>query len=220
MIHKPKILKIKSNKILLSVFVLFGLLSCSQNVPELKTVTTTAILDYATETSYPTARLSFFIETNSEVKRADSIEAYSKKYGYTWKTDNLIKIATSKKQWAGYTNFAIPETLSIPDGGYEVKYITADGEIAEANAYVNLDSKLLQAKADEIPEIMNEKHGRLNVAVFDKENNLIIYGEKVKDLRSEESILRKYKESVYYREVWATSGNSTLCLMPIVYLKK
>lgn len=194
--------------------------SCSQNVPEVKNVSTMAIFDYANNNDFPVARLSFFVESSSDARRAETIEVYSKKYGYTWKTDRLIKIATSKRQWAGYSNFAIPESLSIPDGSFVVKYHNADGESTESNAYVSFDSNFITSKVEDVPALMADKRGKLNVAVFDKDNNLLIYGEKTKDLRTEETILRKYKNAFYYRDVWTVGNNTMICLLPITYFKK
>lgn len=213
--------KIKQFKFPLFFILLFVFLnSCSQNLPETKNVTSTMILDYKDEDSLPDTHLSFFVETNSNVTRADSIEIYSIKYDYRWKADDLIKIANNKRQWAGYSNFAIPEKLSKPDGNFIVKYIHADGEEREMNTYVSFNSKLYSAKATEIPEMMAEIKGRNYIAVFDKDGNLIIYGDKTKDLRNEESILKKYKDAFYTRDLWISNNSSILCLMPEVFLNK
>lgn len=204
------------------VFIFFSVLnlSCSQNLPELKSVNSAAIFDFATENSKPVVRYSFYVESTSDARRAEQIEVQSKKNGYIWKCDDLVKIANSKRQWAGYSNFVVPEGVTPPDGTFLIKYISADGEEAETSTFLSYDVKFVNITAAEVPEFAKEKNGRNNIAVFNRDNKILYYGEKTKDFKDEASILRKYREAYYYRDIWITGSNSVMCLLPKTLLRK
>jgi len=204
------------------IFALFSIvsLSCSQNLPEVKNVNSCAIFDFASENSKPSVRYSFFVESISDARRAEQIEIQSKKNGYIWKCDDLIKIANSKRQWAGYSNFVVPEGITPPDGTFLIKYISADGEEAETSTFLSYDVKFLDLTAAEIPDLVKEKNGRNNIAVFNRDNKILYYGERTKDYKDEAAILRKYREAYYYRDVWITGSNSVMCLLPKTLIRK
>lgn len=206
--------------ILLFAFFSFCNLSCSQNLPDLKSVNSSVIFDYSSEKSFPIIRYSFFVETVSDARRAESIEIQSKSTGYIWKCDELMKIANSKRQWAGYSNFVVPEGLSTPEGTFVIKYLSADGEEAQITTSLSYDNKFKSLTAEEVPEQIKEKNGKNNIAIFNRDSKLLYYGERTKDFKDEASMVRKYREAYYYRDVWITGNNSVMCLMPKTLIKK
>ncbi len=201
--------------------ILFILSSCSQNMPEIKNVNTAVILEYHDMNSLPSYRLSIFVDSSSDVHRSSHIEILSKNTGYKWECDSPVKIAgRNSRQWAGYTNFAVPDGSEIPAGMYDIKYMNADGESTESYFYISYDAECLSMKASETIEAMNSKGCRTNIALFDKDGILLYYGEQTPEFRDEASFLRNYSTAASYKKVLLASSSSLVCILPLTEITR
>ena len=99
------------------------LFSCSDSTPQVSTVQSTVVFDFADEKSSPSLRLSIFAETQGDVHRAGEIRLYHEESGMEWLCRSPQKIAgNDKKSWAGHRNFVSPGEASVPQGRYTLYY--------------------------------------------------------------------------------------------------
>lgn len=200
--------------LLLGVILLnFSLISCSHSVPEVTGAECSVVFSYNDYDSLPEAKLSVFAKSNADVRRCEVIKVYSTESQYLWETDNLRKIAQGDFQWAGNSNFIVPQYEKIPTGKYEITYVHSNEEQQVLYTDINYDKNIYEKKADEIPELMNDK-GTMNIAVYDSSNVLLFLGEKTDDFSTSSDILGRYNNASYYKEVWITYDNGVICLMP------
>lgn len=202
------------NLIIFSFFFI-GFFSCTQNVPDIKYGTATVIFDYKNNEELPQARLSIFVESNSDVKRYERINVKSAENGYIWDVSEILKIKKSDKMYAGNTNLVVPSGEKFPTGEYSIIYENADLEQVQTKIYLNYDTAFYNTKALEIPDLMKRKFGKKNIAIYDKNSNLIYYGERTDLLRDTRKIWNKYRNASFFTEVWCLSNNSVMCIMPI-----
>lgn len=209
---------ISSFLICLSVAIFF-FAGCSESLPELRAVDYSLIFEYENETSLPKARLSVFVETLSEVRRADELLLVSDETDYSWVTDDVIMLENSRKKWAGHTNFVLPPPEKIPTGRYTVTYIDAAGEEVETGVNISYDKKLYSLKANQVDDYMS-KHGNLKkIAVYDELNTLIYYGEETYELNSNSKIKAQYRSAAYKNTIWCRYDNTVICILPKENLK-
>ena len=120
----------------------------------------------------------------------------------------------SKKQWAGNSNLYMPYKNQFPNGQYELIYKNADEKFQKSKVNLKYDSAFYEKFADEIPSFMESKKGKKQIAIFDKENKMIYFGEQDEELKNNRAIWLKYKDAAFYKEIWTLSDNSVMCILP------
>ena len=108
----------KSFSLISLVFAAFTgfFMSCSQVTPELYTTDYSVIFDYTDEETLPSARLSVFASSASDVRRYERICIKSLDSGYIWDTKRINRLDTYDLQWAGCANLIVPEEEKLPSG--------------------------------------------------------------------------------------------------------
>lgn len=211
----------KSTKLRLSLLLIFSVLfsiSCTQNIAEIKTATPTIIFDYYSTDSTPVSRLSIFVESTSEVKRSELIRLQCKSTGYTWDINDLIRFKFAEKMYAGSNNLILPEGERVPDGEYTLLYQNADLEKAETVVKLEYDPVFYETTAAELPALMRQKFGKKYIAIYDKNDQMIFYGERTEQLGDTRKIWNKYRNASYFNEVWTLANNSVMCILPVEYV--
>ena len=202
-------------KIILCFLFLPLFFSCAQNLPEIKIAVPTIIFDYEAQDSLPKGRLSIFVESVSDVRRYESISIKSIQTNYIWDTDEIVMFKNSDKMYAGYTNFIVPEGELIPSGEYQICYMNADGEEQTLNINLNYDSEFYQKTASEIPDFFKTKRGSVSLMIFNANKNVLYFGDKKDDLNNSRKIWNKYRDAAFYQEIWTTTDNSVMCVLPL-----
>ena len=200
----------------LFLLILIFPFSCSQNLPEARFALPSLIFEYEKTDSLPTARLSIFVESTSDVRRYQRITLKSVKNDYVWDTYDIVKFKSAEKMYAGYTNFVMPGEELIPSGEYQVTYENADGEKIDIKTFLNYDSSFYTKKADEIPEFMASKRAINSIIIFNAEKSVLYFGEKKDELSNSRKIWNKYRDAAFYQEVYALADNSVMCVMPVM----
>lgn len=196
--------------LLSSLFVFF--IGCSQVVPEIKQANATVIFDYKDMESYPDSRLCVFVQSESNINRYEMMILSSHDPDFTWETSELAKRTVSKKNYVGYTNFSLPQGITLPLGNYSVVYKNADEEQAELSFFLNYDLSLYETKASEIEDKLKENKIRKKVQIFDSSSVLIYYGDY--NFSSKEDIKKKVHDADTFRLVLLTLNNNLICIMP------
>lgn len=200
------------SSILLSILLMA---SCTQVVPEVKYSSLSVVFDYKDEKTLPSARLCVFIETVSDARRYESINVKSAQNGFTWDVNDVFKIKSYDRMYAGNTSLLVPEGEKIPTGLYDVVFYNADLEKVETQTSLNYDSEFYECKSGDIPEMMRKRGGRKNIAIYDKEGKMLYYGERTDKLDDTRKIWNKYRNAASFNEVWKLPNNSVICVMPL-----
>lgn len=200
--------------ILISILFLCINISCSQSTPEIHQANGTVIFDYEDKESLPTARLSVFVEAQSDPRRFEVIKLKSEEKGFEWETNDISKIQNESKSYVGFTNFVMPEQEIIPSGKYSVIFINANEEQVESefNLVYNLDSYNLTA--EEVPDFAKKNKGINKIAIYDQQNKMLYFGNKAPDYMTSRDIWNAFSEADYYYDVWIIKNLSVLFIMP------
>ena len=200
------------SSILLSFFFIA---SCTQVVPEVKYSSLSVVFDYKDEKTLPSARLCVFVETVSDARRYESINVKCVQNGFTWDVNDVFKIKSYDRMYAGNTSLLVPEGEKIPTGLYDIVFYNADLEKVESQTTLNYDSEFYECKSGDIPEMMRKRGGRKNIAIYDKEGKMLYYGERTDKLDDTRKIWNKYRNAASFNEVWKLPNNSVICVMPL-----
>ncbi len=200
------------SSILLSVLFMA---SCTQVVPEVKYSSLSVVFDYKDEKTLPSARLCVFVETVSDARRYESINVKCVQNGFTWDVNDVFKIKSYDRMYAGNTSLLVPEGEKIPTGLYDIVFYNADLEKVESQTTLNYDSEFYECKSGDIPEMMRKRGGRKNIAIYDKEGKMLYYGERTDKLDDTRKIWNKYRNAASFNEVWKLPNNSVICVMPL-----
>ncbi len=189
--------------------------SCTQVVPEVKYSSLSVVFDYKDEKTLPSARLCVFVETVSDARRYESINVKCVQNGFTWDVNDVFKIKSYDRMYAGNTTLLVPEGEKIPTGLYDIVFYNADLEKVESQTTLNYDSEFYECKSGDIPEMMRKRGGRKNIAIYDKEGKMLYYGERTDKLDDTRKIWNKYRNAASFNEVWKLPNNSVICVMPL-----
>ncbi len=194
------------------VLALFSCISCADSTPELILATGAAVFDYSDENSLPQLRLAVFVQMDSEVQRADSLEMESRESGYNWRVSSPRLFKNGEKKWACYTNLQPPVNEPLPAGIYDFRYNDAAGEVASSSFIVAYPKALLTAKAGDVPNLVTG--ATEDIALYDKNNVLIFLGKKRSNWTNNAAILRDFNGAVTKRICLSADSNRLVCLMP------
>ena len=206
----------KNRKIrfLFFVLVMGFFISCSQNTPELSTTDYSIVFDYENEEALPTARLTIFASSASDVRRYEKIKITSLETGFCWEADNLVRLEADEVQWAGYTNLVAPENEQLPTGQYEITYQNADEKECTVTLDIRYDVGLYEVLLSGLADYMAGKRGIEKIAVYDKEHILIYFGDRTEEFKTTRDIWNKYREAQYYQVIWYTRDGTVICIEP------
>lgn len=206
----------KSFSLISLFFVAFtGLfISCSQVTPEIYTTDYSVIFDYRDEEALPSARLSVFASSASDVRRYERISIKSLDSGYIWDTWKIERLDTYDLQWVGCTNLIVPEEEKLPSGKYEVTYYNADEKECTVTLDVKYDIELYDVLLSELSEFMKKKHGIQKIAVYDKEHIMIYFGDRTEEFKTTRGIWNAYREAATYQVIWYAGNGSVICVEP------
>ena len=205
------------SKALFSLILLISalfMLSCTQNLPEIRYSNMTVIFDYKDNDSLPDSRLSIFVESISDVRRYETMNVVNNQNGFSWDVSQLIRIRSAEKMYAGNTNLKVPSGEMIPTGEYKIVYSNADLEQVESKVNLEYDSVFYETKAADIPDLMLQKKGIKNISIYDKSDKMIYYGERNSQLSDNRKIWNKYSNASYFHEIWILPDKSVICVMP------
>lgn len=199
----------------LSFAALIGFFSsCSQNTPEIYSTEYTVVFDYENDEKQPSARLSIFSTSGSDVRRYNTIKIVSMESGYNWETNKIARMEAEKLQWAGCTNIVAPQGEKLPVGRYEITYCNADEKEYRVKVDVQYDTDIYEVLLPALADFMAEKRGLEYIAVYDNEHILIYYGERTEEFKTTRDIWNHYRDAATYQVIWYTRDGKAICVTP------
>lgn len=193
---------------------LFLFFSCAQNPVDIAQSELCLVFEYADEESLPSARLSAFVESESDVRRREELEITSGNEGYVWASEDLIRIKKGDKNWAGYTNFIMQKNEPFPSGSYRIVIRNADQKEVDEIIDFEYDSEFYELTAEEAAKKMQENKGIKKVAVYDENNLLLFYDIQSDKYDSARKIWNTYSNASYFNVIWQTADGFVVCILP------
>lgn len=200
------------------VFTLF-FLSCSQDTKEINNCDFQVILEYKDSNSLPSGRFSFFTELSYDPRKVQSIELQDTQSDFKWKTSDVIQIQTSDKKMIGYTNFVLPKNYFFENSLYLIILNNFDGTSQTNHISLNYNKELLNMTQLECEHFLEQSQTKNNIAIFDKENKLIYYGEQTENLQTPRDIYLKYNQASYYNQIKILDSMKIMCKMPTIQVE-
>lgn len=207
----------------LAIFTLFllivsySLLSCSDSVPKINNVNQSVIMDFSDEQSPAVVSLSVFIQSDSEVRKIDSLTLTNVNSSLSW-TSRTIELLQGKnnKFWAGYSNFKAVQGTFFPQGRYTVLIEDKAGNESESSFILNIPDEIKKGNLKSIRAYLsgNSVQFLKNIAIYDGENNLLFLGEENENFSTDEQFIKKYPEGVKKRPVYLINGGTVTILFP------
>ena len=199
---------------LITAALLVFFISCSQNTPEIYSTDYSVIFDYQDEENLPSARLSIFASSATDIRRLQRIVITSAETGYCWDTDIIARVEEKDDQWAGCTNIVAPEGEKIPSGKYEITYYNADEKECQVKLDVRYDAAIYDVLLPSLAEYMTVKHGIEKIAIYDKDHVLLFFGDRTEELTTTRDIWNTYREAASYQIIWYSRNGSVICIAP------
>lgn len=197
----------------------FVVISCSSNVPEIRSASASIIFEYANEDALPTSRFSVFVEAESDPRRFDSMKVESVSKDFEWETDDLDKIDGKNGKYAGYTNFVMPKGEKIPNGRYKVIYVNADEEEVEAEFYLDYNTKYYELKASQVADYMKNHNGINKIALYDENKIMLFFGERTDEYKTTRDIWYKFRDAQEFQDIWTSPNSSVICILPLALVQ-
>lgn len=201
-----------------SIFLFIGALiifsACSQNLPEVRSGNCGLIAEYKTLDSYPKIKLSVFVQSESEIRRYESLNVKAVTSDYSWTVTDLIKNTENKKSFVGYNNFVMPDSVKFPTGAYNITVKTLDDEEDDLSLSLNYDTSIYKLKGSKVTEYIKNKSFRKKIAAYTEDGYLVFYGQLNGDNSTLERLANNYSEAVYYNEVYVGPGSTITFIMP------
>ena len=188
--------------------------SCSEEGAGISNVTGTVVFEYTDEKSYPDVYLSVFVQTESEAQRAELLKVYSPDKNLYWNIESPVVFSGNSKSYAGYCLLRPSEGKKIECGEYRVLYRDAAGEEAETAFSVFYKEDILTSKS----AAARDKAGLTlteNVIIYDKNMNMLFWGNMKNAWRNYSYILKDYSRAVYLKKIYSSSGTSIMVKMPL-----
>lgn len=190
------------------------LFSCADSEAGILAVNASVVFDYKDGSSEPETSLSVFVQTEHEAQRADSIKVMRADEKISWTITEPVMIKNGDNEWAGYSVLLPAEGKAIENGEYRVVYTDAAGNEAEGLFTVSYKKEILSSNASSIRASAGVSLSE-NVALFDKDMNMLFYGRAKSTWRTNPGILRDYSRAAYIRRVLSTSSGSLLFKQPL-----
>lgn len=206
-------------KIFLFLPLLILFFSCSQNLPEIETVSASSIYDYKTSENFPEVRLGVYVDVTSDVHRADRIRFICRSNNFEWECLDPVKLVgkgSGEKKYAGYSNFVMPGNEDFPEGQYVVFYTDLNGNEKSSSFTIPSVEKLASMKPEEAVAYLKEKNAVECYAVYDSNGVLLFYEAKEDAGFEEDAVWARFPDAAAYRIVWIMNNGRIICIMPPV----
>lgn len=189
-------------------------LSCRQNEAEVLSASGSLVFDYDDYESFPSVRLSVFVNTKNEAQRTQSICINSSDENFFWMIDNPVLIKGNEKNWSGHANLVLAENLKFSNGKYTVKYTDAQGNEDETAFILSFNTDLYSSKPSEIKSLVKSPLSSTYV-IYDKDMTVLYCGNKKNTWKSAVNVLRDYNKAFYIRKTMSNTSGSLLFLLPV-----
>lgn len=207
-------------------FSLIFFVSCSDSSPHVSSLHKTFVYEFASEEEKAQVKLSVFISTSQDVRRAKTIEILHPETNFVWKVDNPQIYEENRNTYFGYSAFTVPENFDFPEGLFQLTYF----DIADRNTKESFEINLLKSMADKEDGFVKAEDVRSGTAgtecsqkkiiIFDEIGKELFFGFYSTLLNSDEKILNLFPDAVTKQIYYSNSNNSAVIILPKETIKK
>ena len=108
----------------------------------------------------------------------------------------------------------MPQNQVFPSGKYELTFYNADEKETTEVINVNYDSSFYKMTSSESENLLKNKNAVTKIAIYDKNRQMIYFGEKSSSFNSPRGIWNFFSNAKYYQDIIITPGNYVICIMP------
>ena len=203
-------LKKTASFLLISIIIIFSVLSCSDATVGIAAVYPQLVYNYESKTASPTVSLSVYSEV-FQGERIQSMTVRNTTSGMSWKVEpvDILNDDTLTRTFVGCSSLAMPGTLSFDNAVYQVIYEDFAGRTTDA---------LFSLKAQEAGSWGNSAVTGPNVQylLVNTNGNILYTGPYIDCFSSVESVLRDFPDAKYYREFVLNNELNAIYLLPAV----
>ncbi len=196
--------------------ILLFLVSCADTDPSIASVSGYLIFDYENETEKPFVKLAAFIETESDVHRVERISLKCLENNYSWTCSDPLIFSNESKQWAGFTEFYLPQDENFKTGLYEMEYNDAQEKTVSSSFSLSYPQENLVRQLSEITEEI-KADSREEICIYDSSGTILFYGMPRASWKQDSNIFAAIKNSAYYRISYVSNKDAVIYMLPAVY---
>lgn len=200
---------------LLAFFLCALISSCSDNVIQTTDAKLSVVFDYDSYDELPKARLSVFVEAESDPNRMETITVTCNQTEYIWESDELVRAQNNEVKYCGLTNIVMPPEEKIPSGDYNITYIQADNEKKELKALLRYDQAFYETKAADVGLLMQKYLGSRMLTIYGQDKSILYYGPRTSQYSDARGIWNEYRDAVEFQESWVSSAQNVVCNLPL-----
>ena len=209
-----------SKFLIILFFSLIFLVSCSDTTPHISSLHKTLIYEFSSEEEKAQVKLSVFISTSQDVRRAKTIEILHPETNFVWKVDNPQIYEENRNTYFGYSAFTVPENFDFPEGLFELTYF----DVADRSVNEKFEINLLKSMSDtkdgfvKASDVLSRKFGtecsHKKIILQDAIGKEIFIGFYSSLINSDEKILNLFPDAVTKQIYFSNSNNSVVILLP------
>ena len=222
----PKHFSVISKFLIVLIFSLIFLVSCSDTSPHISSLTKTLIYEFSSEDEKAQIKLSVFVNPSQDIQRSKSIEILHPETNFIWKIDNPKVYQDDNKSYLGYPALTVPENFDFPEGLFELTYFDVADRSIKENFEVNLLTSMLD-KEDSFVKAEDVRAGKAGtecshkkIILFDEIGKELFCGYYSSLINSDEKILHLFPDAVTKQIYYSNSNNSVVILLPKETIKK
>lgn len=190
-------------------------LGCSNSLTKIDNANATVVFEFENSENLPNSRLSVFISPSENVRRVEKISILFLENDYEWEINELLQFQTSSKYYAGYTNFVMPDGERFPHSDIKILYTEADEDESTCVIKLDYNSKFYDCNLEESLKIIKSEKYLEKISIYNENSTLIYFGDYTNELKSNENLLKIYKDAKFIRKIWCSQDNSVICILPI-----
>lgn len=200
-----------------SMFFLF--FSCADSSPKVSKVEPSIVFDYSKENEYPDMYLTVFVKTESNNRRAKSLEIKSLEnpFGIEWIVSNPEIFSINGEMYVFSKRLKPISDGKILIGKYQVIYKDAADEEVISEFFLSYDEKYLNLKKNNLESVLSDYQE--NIALYDEEKKMIYEGSVFANWQSNDDIIKDYDKVAFKRKIYFSKNEEIVFLLPLEILK-
>ncbi|MGL4986803.1 MAG: hypothetical protein ACRC5H_06675 [Treponemataceae bacterium] len=196
-------------------------LSCSSNVPSIRSTRQKLIFSYEGETHVPVLSLSAFVLVGGSYDRIMYIDLEHEETKLRWTISDLTFMGNTKETWFGSASIRSPWQLPFPSGKYLITVTDTAQDTTRSffdMAYPEKFLSLSLVEAKETAEFQSLTAEYL--VIYSDENEILYFDQEESELSTTEGILGAYPIAASYRIFKTSSTVSYGVMMPATHISK
>ncbi len=221
-----KFISVMSKYFFILLFSLCFFVSCSDTSPHISYLHKTLIYEFNSEDESAQLKLSVFINSSQDIRRAKSLEVFHPETNLLWKIENPQIYEDNNKKYFGYSALTIPSNFDFPEGLFQLTYY----DVADRSITETFEISLLKSMAAtedgfvKASDVRSRKFGtectQKKIILKDEIGKELFFGFYSSLIDSDEKILKLFPDAVTKQICFSNHNISVVILLPEETIKK